>query len=359
MMPSTPIYSRPSPYHPPLRHPAPNPAPQPHSHSHLHPHRPPPASQAELSICEPCRRKKRNCDGRRPCNRCDPRAGDCVDASPEAPRRLSSGSACETCRRRKTKCDGGQPCGYCATNGIECVSGAERRRRGQQLQGTVERSEVDQLEARLKRMERLIEQLLRPVAVKALEEYASKHPTSGEEEGVREVVEALKKESDSLAGGIASARAAEKEPVFYPSPPQYHPPNVKPLPPPPPHASRDGNTPSIASLVNPAPSQSPSGSPPASSVYPSSSAAPFPSHPYSAPTYPHSYTASAAPASSAAYPHPTALTPHFPPPSALLHQPPLKTEHQSPAAPLGRMRGHSPPRMQLPPLSGLMDAGRA
>lgn len=89
--------------------------------------------------CEPCKRRKRVCNGKRPCGNCNEAQLDCVYSvvsdharsvfTTTNARRLSSGSACETCRRRKTKCDGGNPCAFCASAGIECINNSERRKR--------------------------------------------------------------------------------------------------------------------------------------------------------------------------------------------------------------------------------------
>lgn len=92
-----------------------------------------------LRGCEPCKRRKRICNGGRPCSHCVDEFHDCVYSvvsdhprsvfTTNTARRLSSGSACETCRRRKTKCDGNSPCSFCASNGIECINNSERRKR--------------------------------------------------------------------------------------------------------------------------------------------------------------------------------------------------------------------------------------
>ncbi|KAI8639168.1 hypothetical protein BD408DRAFT_421806 [Parasitella parasitica] len=92
-----------------------------------------------LRGCEPCKRRKRICNGGKPCAHCIDEVHDCVYSvvsdhprsvfTTNTARRLSSGSACETCRRRKTKCDGNSPCNFCASNGIECVNNSERRKR--------------------------------------------------------------------------------------------------------------------------------------------------------------------------------------------------------------------------------------
>ncbi|CAO3640877.1 unnamed protein product [Cunninghamella echinulata] len=91
-----------------------------------------------LRACESCKRKKRVCNGQRPCSHCND-SKECIYSvvsdhargvfTTSTARRLSSGSACETCRRRKTKCDGGSPCNYCATNQLECINNSERRKR--------------------------------------------------------------------------------------------------------------------------------------------------------------------------------------------------------------------------------------
>ncbi|CAO3593609.1 unnamed protein product [Absidia cylindrospora] len=101
-----------------------------------------------LRACDPCKRKKRVCNGQRPCSHCIEGGGggggkktssSCVYSvvpdhargvfTTTTARRLSSGSACETCRRRKTKCDGASPCGYCASNQLECVNHSSERRK--------------------------------------------------------------------------------------------------------------------------------------------------------------------------------------------------------------------------------------
>lgn len=92
-----------------------------------------------LRGCEPCKRRKRACNGQKPCTHCLDASQECVYSvisdhprsvfTTNTARRLSSGSACETCRRRKTKCDGLSPCGFCANNGIECINNSERRKR--------------------------------------------------------------------------------------------------------------------------------------------------------------------------------------------------------------------------------------
>lgn len=89
--------------------------------------------------CEPCKRRKRICNGQKPCTHCTDASQDCVYSvvsdhprsvfTTSTARRLSSGSACETCRRRKTKCDGCSPCNFCASSGIECINNSERRKR--------------------------------------------------------------------------------------------------------------------------------------------------------------------------------------------------------------------------------------
>ncbi|RUS15000.1 hypothetical protein BC938DRAFT_477130 [Jimgerdemannia flammicorona] len=122
---------------------------------------------SSIRACEPCKRKKRVCNGQRPCNNCDPSAQECMYVliaehprtlfANSSNRRLSSGSACETCRRRKTKCDGGQPCNFCAMNGIECVNNSERRRRSIGPNG-----DIDAIEDRLKRIEALVAAFVAP-----------------------------------------------------------------------------------------------------------------------------------------------------------------------------------------------------
>jgi hypothetical protein len=92
-----------------------------------------------LRGCEPCKRRKRICNGQRPCTHCTDASQECVYSvvsdhprsvfTTSTARRLSSGSACETCRRRKTKCDGCSPCSFCASSGVECINNSERRKR--------------------------------------------------------------------------------------------------------------------------------------------------------------------------------------------------------------------------------------
>ncbi|KAI8139079.1 hypothetical protein BJV82DRAFT_672948 [Fennellomyces sp. T-0311] len=114
--------------------------------------------------CEPCKRRKRVCNGQRPCANCTESSLECVYSvvsdysrsvfTTHSARRLSSGSACETCRRRKTKCDGGNPCAYCVNAGFECNNNADRRKRNvpQQQQDDA----MDRIEDRLRRIEKLM-----------------------------------------------------------------------------------------------------------------------------------------------------------------------------------------------------------
>lgn len=115
--------------------------------------------------CEPCKRRKRVCNGQKPCMPCAEGSQECVYSvvsehprsvfSTNAARRLSSGSACETCRRRKTKCDGGNPCGFCASSGIDCINNnnsLERKKRT----ASNENEAMDRIEDRLRRIERLM-----------------------------------------------------------------------------------------------------------------------------------------------------------------------------------------------------------
>lgn len=121
--------------------------------------------------CEPCKRRKRACNGQKPCTHCIEASQECVYSvvsdhprsvfSTNTARRLSSGSACETCRRRKTKCDGQSPCGFCATNNIECVNNSERRKRApaSSLSTTTTMNDdgtIDRIEDRLRRIEKLM-----------------------------------------------------------------------------------------------------------------------------------------------------------------------------------------------------------
>ncbi|KAI7877502.1 hypothetical protein K492DRAFT_209635 [Lichtheimia hyalospora FSU 10163] len=114
-------------------------------HHHQHHHHPI-IVERTLRTCEPCRRRKRQCNGVKPCTHCIESHIDCVYSvvsdvprsvfTTSTARRLSSGSACETCRRRKTKCDGGSPCGFCASAGIDCINNSERRKRAMGIPAT-------------------------------------------------------------------------------------------------------------------------------------------------------------------------------------------------------------------------------
>lgn len=121
-----------------------------------------------LRACEPCRRRKRRCNGQRPCLSCT-KPNECIYAAgvftTSTARRLSSGSACETCRRRKTKCDGNHPCAYCAANHLNCVNHTIERRKQRSaatsttsttLATTNETRPMDRIEDRLRRIERLM-----------------------------------------------------------------------------------------------------------------------------------------------------------------------------------------------------------
>ncbi|KAI8379224.1 uncharacterized protein BYT42DRAFT_568094 [Radiomyces spectabilis] len=118
-----------------------------------------------IRACEPCKRRKKLCNGQRPCAYCTEANLECVYSvisdhprgvfSTNNARRLSSGSACETCRRRKTKCDGSSPCGYCAANAIECINNSERRKRSIGMP-PAENEAIDRIEDRLRRIERLV-----------------------------------------------------------------------------------------------------------------------------------------------------------------------------------------------------------
>lgn len=124
---------------------------------------------SSIRACEPCKRRKRICNGQRPCSHCTESNMDCIYSvvsehprsvfTTSSARRLSSGSACETCRRRKTKCDGGSPCGFCAANGIDCVNNSERRRRSMGPPTVTvpnETEAMDRIEDRLRRIEKLM-----------------------------------------------------------------------------------------------------------------------------------------------------------------------------------------------------------
>ncbi|KAF7727206.1 hypothetical protein EC973_007904 [Apophysomyces ossiformis] len=117
-----------------------------------------------VRACEPCKRRRRLCNGHRPCSHCIDSNVDCIyNVVPDhsrgvfttnTARRLSSGSACETCRRRKTKCDGSNPCAFCAANGIECVNNSERRKRA--MMPAADNEAMDRIEDRLRRIEKLM-----------------------------------------------------------------------------------------------------------------------------------------------------------------------------------------------------------
>jgi hypothetical protein len=124
---------------------------------------------SSIRACEPCKRRKRICNGQRPCSHCTESNIDCIYSvvsehprsvfTTSSARRLSSGSACETCRRRKTKCDGGSPCGFCSSNGIDCVNNSERRRRSMGPPAVTNPNEteaMDRIEDRLRRIEKLM-----------------------------------------------------------------------------------------------------------------------------------------------------------------------------------------------------------
>ncbi|KAL1924837.1 uncharacterized protein VTP21DRAFT_4491 [Calcarisporiella thermophila] len=147
----------------------------------LSPPRPPtsPRQKYAALACLQCKRKRRICNGQRPCSHCDPQLNECIyppypdisHSQHSTSRRLSSGSACETCRRRKTKCDGGSPCGFCAMNGHTCVNNSDRLRRRALGQGSLD---TDALEHRLLRLEKLVSHLVQPVVLRALEGYCTK-----------------------------------------------------------------------------------------------------------------------------------------------------------------------------------------
>ncbi|ORZ23343.1 hypothetical protein BCR42DRAFT_366994 [Absidia repens] len=115
-----------------------------------------------IRACEPCRRRKRLCNGQKPCSLCKAESNECVYSvisdhprgvfTTNTARRLSSGSACETCRRRKTKCDGSNPCAFCAANNLKCINNAERRKRAT---GS-DHEAIDRIEDRLRRIEQLM-----------------------------------------------------------------------------------------------------------------------------------------------------------------------------------------------------------
>ncbi|KAI9490591.1 hypothetical protein BDB00DRAFT_768524 [Zychaea mexicana] len=119
---------------------------------------------SSLRGCEPCKRRKRVCNGQRPCGNCQETSQECVYSvvsdysrsvfTTNSARRLSSGSACETCRRRKTKCDGGNPCAYCVNAGFECNNNSERPASSQGQDG--DHHAMDRIEDRLRRIEKLM-----------------------------------------------------------------------------------------------------------------------------------------------------------------------------------------------------------
>ncbi|KAL1921272.1 uncharacterized protein VTP21DRAFT_10988 [Calcarisporiella thermophila] len=117
-------------------------------------------------LCIPCKVQGLWCNGNSPCNFCESAPSDCVISPLKFARissqRLSSGSACETCRRRKTKCDGKDPCGYCTMSGHLCVHTSDRWKR----QGL---SDTEDLERRLRSLERVVRKLLQPVDKGGLE----------------------------------------------------------------------------------------------------------------------------------------------------------------------------------------------
>ncbi|KAL0077842.1 hypothetical protein F4703DRAFT_1881545 [Phycomyces blakesleeanus] len=118
-----------------------------------------------IRACEPCKRRRRLCNGQRPCAHCTDANLECVYSvvsdhprsvfTTSNARRLSSGSACETCRRRKTKCDGSNPCAFCAANGLECVNNSERRKRAMATPPG-DNEAIDRIEDRLRRIEKLM-----------------------------------------------------------------------------------------------------------------------------------------------------------------------------------------------------------
>ncbi|KAI7869584.1 hypothetical protein BDF14DRAFT_1722706 [Spinellus fusiger] len=118
-----------------------------------------------IRACEPCKRRRRLCNGQRPCGHCTDTGMECVYSvvsdhprsvfTTSNARRLSSGSACETCRRRKTKCDGSTPCAFCASNGLECVNNSERRKRAMVVP-LGDNEAMDRIEDRLRRIEKLM-----------------------------------------------------------------------------------------------------------------------------------------------------------------------------------------------------------
>ena len=64
--------------------------------------------------CTNCRRRKKPCDGRRPCGRCE-KMGDedsCLYVAS-----ASSSRSCSNCKRSRKKCDSQEPCGRCEQRG--------------------------------------------------------------------------------------------------------------------------------------------------------------------------------------------------------------------------------------------------
>lgn len=123
--------------------------------------------------CQPCHRRRRPCNGQRPCMNCSESNIDCVYSvvsdlprsvfTTSSARRLSSGSACEICRKRKTKCDGGSPCGFCLGAGLGCYNNSERRKRSMGIPGSTGQTNsasdaeaMDRIEDRLRRIEKLM-----------------------------------------------------------------------------------------------------------------------------------------------------------------------------------------------------------
>lgn len=177
---------------------------------------------SSIRACEPCKRRKRICNGQRPCSHCTESNMDCIYSvvsehprsvfTTSSARRLSSGSACETCRRRKTKCDGGSPCGFCAANGIDCVNNSERRRRSMgppTVTAPNETEAMDRIEDRLRRIEKLMtaftpSPLSQSSSAEFKEEIPSMHPIRQHRHSVQGI--SVAKEQAELRAAYANLK---------------------------------------------------------------------------------------------------------------------------------------------------------
>lgn len=224
--------------------------------------------------CEPCKRRKRICNGQKPCTHCTETSQECVYSvvsdharsvfSTSTARRLSSGSACETCRRRKTKCDGCSPCSFCASSGIECINNSERRKRSVMIptalsistSNTEEDHEaMDRIEDRLRRIERLMTAFT-----------PSTHQFSKEIKDIKRVTAGFRKLSSphlqkpsslptttdvrqqrhSIQGPYIQTEKSKSDKILpYPTPPHSH------------HHHHDISTPHHAASTSPSPPLSP------------------------------------------------------------------------------------------------------